>query len=225
MFNGEVFIPDLGSNKVWRIKWTGEDSGWEHVEEIGGFEEGDGPRHCVLHPDGGSLRQENGETAEEGKGKYLYTLTELSSYLVVHDLSGPTPKLIQRLSILPKGDEHVREKLGASEIIFLPPLSTSTTGKALLLCSNRDSPSNDDGLACFSVSPDGKDVQRTEQGWVMGLGKHLRGVAVDSTGKWVCVVGRDAGGVSILERKGVDGEVLEKVAGVDMELGVCPLWV
>lgn len=48
----EILVPDLGSNKVWRLKWTGKS--FDVVGEISGLEDGDGPRHCVVHPEGES---------------------------------------------------------------------------------------------------------------------------------------------------------------------------
>lgn len=50
--NGDVFLPDLGSNKVWRLRWDGSEFKPVPGESLEGFVEGDGPRHMVLHPDG-----------------------------------------------------------------------------------------------------------------------------------------------------------------------------
>lgn len=52
LHKSEILVPDLGSNKVWRLKWTGEI--FDVVGEISGLEDGDGPRHCVVHPQGES---------------------------------------------------------------------------------------------------------------------------------------------------------------------------
>lgn len=112
----------------------------------------------------------------------------------------------------------------ASEIIFLP--SPTTDGKGLILCTNRDSPnSQGDAITLFSVHGDGS-VERTEQGCVEGSGRHLRGMLADKTGRWVAVAGRDGGGLTILERdlEGT-GLRLEKVAHLEVELVVVPLWV
>lgn len=48
----EIIVPDLGSNVVWRLRYS--DGQWETVRSVNGFEEGDGPRHAVLHPNGKS---------------------------------------------------------------------------------------------------------------------------------------------------------------------------
>lgn len=94
------------------------------------------------------------------------------------------------------------------------------------MASNRDSPSEKgDTIALFEVSPDG-GVERTEQGWIHGLGKHLRGVAGDKSGKWVVVGARDGGGVTVLERGGEDGLELKEVARLEgVEKVVAPIWV
>ncbi|GFZ51129.1 hypothetical protein JCM24511_08887 [Saitozyma sp. JCM 24511] len=237
----ELLVPDLGSNKVWRLREQG--GRLEAVGIVEGFEVGDGPRHCVVHPSGerrvstmfGPRRSWLGKdsssdfaaVANEVLGKYVYTLLELSSYVTVHRIS-PTPsapsELIARLSMLPTHDEPVRPKLGASEILLLPPLHPG--GPSLLIASNRDSPSAEgDALALYAVSPDGGDVKPTKEAFVRGVGRHLRGVAADPSGRWVMVCGRDEGGVKLFERVGEDGLELKEVAKIDIPNTVCPLWM
>jgi 6-phosphogluconolactonase len=182
-----------------------------------------GPRRFWLGPEFTSCIV----VADEVLGKYIYTLLELSSYVTVHRLS-PTPEapseLIARLSMLPKHDEPVRPKLGASEILLLPPVRPD--GPSLLIASNRDSPSAEgDALALYAVSPDGGDVQPTKEAFVRGVGRHLRGVAADPSGRWVMVCGRDEGGVKLFERVGEDGLELKEVAKIDIPNTVCPLWM
>lgn len=48
----EVITCDLGSNKLWGLKQGEKD--WDVIGTIEGFEDGDGPRHAVVHPDGKS---------------------------------------------------------------------------------------------------------------------------------------------------------------------------
>jgi 6-phosphogluconolactonase (cycloisomerase 2 family) len=48
----EVLIPDLGSNTVLRQLPPLNGSEWETKGAVGGFEDGDGPRHVVVHPKG-----------------------------------------------------------------------------------------------------------------------------------------------------------------------------
>lgn len=111
----------------------------------------------------------------------------------------------------------------ASEIILLPSLRSS--GKHLLICTNRDSPNPEgDAIATFSVDDNG-NVERTEQGWITGVGKHLRGMAADEEGKYVAVAGRDGGGLVILERDAKEGLTLKEVASIEVDKVVCPLWI
>jgi 6-phosphogluconolactonase len=174
----------------------------------------------------------------------LYTLCELSSTLVTHTLpplpekqgvsKGGTPSVagvgqpgapvcISRHSILPPADKDNQSKMLASEILLLP--SPTPGGKHLLICTNRDSPNPEgDAVALFSVDDEGK-VERTEQGWIMGVGKHLRGMSADKEGKYVAVAGRDGGGLTIFERDLEKGLTLKEVAKLEVEQVVCPLWI
>ena len=111
----------------------------------------------------------------------------------------------------------------ASEIRLLPSLAPS--GKHLLICTNRDSPNPEsDAIALFSVDDNGT-VERTSQGWITGIGKHLRGMAVDREGRFVVVAGRDGGGLTIFERDFETGLTLQQVAKIDVEQAVAPLWM
>lgn len=49
--DGEVIVPDLGSDKVFGLRKTPGTSPWEVQRTFEGFEPGDGPRHSVIHPD------------------------------------------------------------------------------------------------------------------------------------------------------------------------------
>lgn len=111
----------------------------------------------------------------------------------------------------------------ASEIILLHALHKS--GKHLLICTNRDSPNQEgDAIATFAVDDDGA-VERTEQGWITGVGRHLRGMAADKEGKLVAVAGRDGGGLVIFERDNEEGLTLREVARLEVDKVVCPLWI
>ena len=162
----------------------------------------------------------------------MYTLNELSSTLTVHTLPtrGDTtvPEAIARFSTLTPEDQPHASKLSTAEIILLPSLDGQNP--MLLMCSNRDSPSpTGDTVALFSVDPeDGAKVQRTEQGWLHGCGKHLRGMQAEPTGRFVVVSARDGGGVTIVERGGGDGLVVKEVArleGDGAEKVVAPIWI
>lgn len=47
----EIIVCDQGSNKVWRMRYT-PDTGLKLVKTVDDFQEGDGPRHAVMHPNG-----------------------------------------------------------------------------------------------------------------------------------------------------------------------------
>ncbi|KAK8861761.1 hypothetical protein IAR55_002584 [Kwoniella newhampshirensis] len=204
----EIIAPDLGSNKVWRLK-----KGFELFGEVSGLEDGDGPRHAVVHPN----------------GTHIYVLNEISSQLTVHTLppEGGPSELIKRFSMLPASDNGSPRETGGAEIVLLP--SIRPDGPLMLIASNRDSPSSDtDTLALFAVSgTDGAEVERTKEGWYAGIGRHLRGVSGDDQGaRYVAVLGRDHGGLKVFERVGEDGLQLKEVAKLeDIEKAVVPLWI
>nr|XP_019048929.1 hypothetical protein I302_02709 [Kwoniella bestiolae CBS 10118]OCF27859.1 hypothetical protein I302_02709 [Kwoniella bestiolae CBS 10118] len=211
LHNGEILIPDLGSNKIYRYKWDTKTKKLDLLEEIeDGFEDGDGPRHLVVHPN----------------GSHLYVLNEVAGALTVHTLpsSGPS-KLVKRYSMLPPNDDGRRRETGGAEIILLPP--TNPNGRLFLITSNRDSPNDEDTLALFSVSQtDGADVQRTQEGWLGGIGKHLRAVEQDASGRYVLVAARDTGRVVVFQRSGEEGLQLSEVARLEgLESVVVPLWI
>jgi len=132
------------------------------------------------------------------------------------------PVCISRHSILPSADKDNQAKMLASEIILLPSING---GKHLLICTNRDSPNPEgDAIALFSVDDHGK-VERTEQGWITGVGKHLRGMSTDKEGRYIAVAGRDGGGLTIFERDTEKGLTLKEVAQLDVEHVVCPVWI
>jgi 6-phosphogluconolactonase (cycloisomerase 2 family) len=142
----------------------------------------------------------------------------------VHRITPGSSELISRLSILPPADEPHRPSLGASEIVLLPPVRAG--GPSLLIASNRDSPNAEgDAIALFSVSANGSKVEPTPEGFVKGIGRHLRGVSADAEARFVAVCARNGGGLAMFERKGEDGLQLEEVARLDVERTVCPLWI
>lgn len=118
------------------------------------------------------------------------------------------------------------EQLTAAELVLLPPITPD--GPYLLIASNRDSPNSEgDALALFLVDPeDGSKVTPCDDQWVVGAGKHLRGVSADKSGKWVCVTARNSDRVVMYERTGEKGDRLEEVARLEgLDKPVCPLWI
>lgn len=167
--------------------------------------------------------------ADGSPGKYVYTLCELSSDIVIHSLDKPSFP-IARHSILPSFDRYPAspraEQMLASEIVLIP---SPSGGEMLLIASNRDSPNPDgDALALFTVSSDNPgQISPAQHQFVFGAGKHLRGVAANKEGKWVCVTSRNPGDVVMYERVG-DGSQLREVARTSLGrimTPVCPLWI
>lgn len=54
VFKDEIICCDLGNDCVWRLRLGGEEdeSRWVVKDVIRDFEDGDGPRHAVVHPGG-----------------------------------------------------------------------------------------------------------------------------------------------------------------------------
>ncbi|ORX38989.1 Lactonase, 7-bladed beta-propeller-domain-containing protein [Kockovaella imperatae] len=208
--DGRVLVPDLGSNKVWRIRpGHGDDqSRWVLEGAVEGFDVGDGPRHVVVHPN----------------GRILYVLNEISSELTAHTLPSDPSKpseLLSRHTLLPPSDQGNGPKMKASALIYLPPLAP--TGNAMLIGSNRDSPRGKDALAVFSVDPEGR-VERAPTPWIEDVAQSLRGVAADKSGRFVCAAGEESGGLVVYERVG--NVELRQVARLDeVEKVIAPLWV
>jgi 6-phosphogluconolactonase (cycloisomerase 2 family) len=110
--------------------------------------------------------------------------------------------------------------LGA-EILLLPP--TIPSGDSLLILSNRFSAAaQGDALALFTVSPDGGVVQPAKVPHIWGIGRHIRALDSDPSGRYVVAAGRDEGGVVVLGRT-EDG--LVEMARADIPNVVVPLWI
>ncbi|BGP51479.1 hypothetical protein JCM10450v2_007421 [Rhodotorula kratochvilovae] len=198
-------VPDLGSDRVWRMRWEGNtaDGKWTVVEE---YErpQYEGPRHGVKHPD----------------GKHLYIVNELAASVSVLSLpsssSSPSSAALKTLasaSVLPpdlRGAPRADPfDLTPSTILFLAPLpSAPADSPSTLLISNRNAPASlapeGDTLALFSIAADAP-AQLGEATFVHGAGRHLRGVAAgppagEEKERFVLVTGRDEGAMSVYER-------------------------
>lgn len=111
----------------------------------------------------------------------------------------------------------------ASEILLLPPLTSE--GDSLLILTNRESTdSKGDALALFTVSSDGSTIKPASEPFYHGVGRYIRGMGADPSGRWIVAAGRDEGGVVILERIG-DGTKLQEVVRVDIPNVIAPLWL
>jgi len=126
-------------------------------------------------------------------GKLLYIVGEMSVQVSVHTLPVPgtaKSQCLQRLPINPPSDNvHVHEMLSSAIKLW--------NGK--LLCSNRDSPAPErDAIAIFDIAEDG--MLNTPQFIWPGV-SHIREMAPSPDGRFLCVGGRDGGGVVVFDRK------------------------
>ncbi|KAK2467398.1 hypothetical protein APHAL10511_000633 [Amanita phalloides] len=199
----ELLVPDLGADKVWRLKK--DSSGlWKLQGQIQ-YEPGSGPRHAVYH---------------EG---YLYTVCELSNQVVKHLLLPlpSEPEYIASASTLsdPPPTPH---SMTAAEILLPKPNPTFPT--PYLYVSNRSDPSPEgDTIAIYSVAnPSQLELVNEVR---TGL-NHVRGMEFGGPdNQWLVVGGLFAGGVKVFERIN-DGKDLRIVAeNEEVEAPAGFLWV
>ncbi|KAI0794979.1 putative isomerase YbhE [Abortiporus biennis] len=134
----EVFIPDLGADRIWRLVQNGSPSEWKIQGQIT-QPQGSGPRHIAV------------------RGNMLYVLHELSSTLTQQLIppapNGTTP-LIANFSILPpnpppQADWHAGE-------ILLADVSPQFSQPYIYVSNRNTGPVLDpkgDSIAIFAVEP------------------------------------------------------------------------
>ena len=145
----------------------------------------------------------------------------MGSGVIVHRISDG--QRLSRHSILPEHDQS-NEEMCAAEIVLCPPLQPD--GPSLLIATNRFSTHPDgDALALFKVSTDGSEVTPAPEHLVWGAGAHLRGLAVDPSGRWVVVLAREWGGMTMYERVGKGLELKEVARLADVERTVVAAWL
>ncbi|GAA5891628.1 hypothetical protein JCM8208_007349 [Rhodotorula glutinis] len=220
-------VPDLGSDRIWQMRWVGEaqEGTWDVVREFE-REQYDGPRHGVKSAD----------------GKHLYLVNELAATVSVLALpSSPTDGL-STLSSAPVLPPYLRDvarsdpyDLIPCTILLLSPLpSTSADAPSTLLVSNRNAPlalaPDGDTIVSFSIPPNAPALLG-EPTFLHGAGRHLRGMAAgppdgDERERFVLVMGRDEGGMSVYERR-VDGTLCRVLGNVlsEVEKPVAAVWL
>jgi len=229
----EVLVPDLGSDKVWRLAKS--DGEWTVVGYLS-FPRGSGPRHAAF-VDG-----------------VLYTVLELSNELAAHTFPPlpAEPTHIGTLSTLqgapthstaasihpgsvvyadqapaeqrlpepipavepaptPANDQGGDPQL-AAEILVPPPLDGDAT-RRFIYVSNRNEPTAlGDSISVFSAAPAFSLVRRIATGT-----KHLRGLAFSpAKAEYLAIAGQVAGGVKVYRRQ--TGGFLEEVEGATLDL-------
>ncbi|KAF9504528.1 hypothetical protein BS47DRAFT_1441147 [Hydnum rufescens UP504] len=190
LYGNEVFIPDLGADKVWRLE---KDGGKWSVKGFIQQPLGSGPRHIVPL-----------------KGK-LYTIHEMSNTVteqVIPPLDGRGPqKLIANISTLPP-TVPPGSLYNAAELFVSPPSTRYPT--PYLYASNRNVsplPAQTDPLgdtiAIFALEPKLHLVRQSCEMSPTGL-QQLRGVSLGGEdGQYVAAAGLAGGGIRVFER--VDG--------------------
>jgi len=141
-FNDELFVPDLGSDTIWRL--VPDQNG---VFSIGGQitqPSGSGPRHAVI---------QNGT---------LVTLHELSSNITsqsIPPLGQNSSDIISELSIIPKDQAGSQGTTFAAAEVLIPS-PNGVFPSTLVYASNRNTGPNvdprGDAIAVFTLSADGK---------------------------------------------------------------------
>ncbi|KZV96506.1 putative isomerase YbhE [Exidia glandulosa HHB12029] len=184
----ELLVPDLGSDKVWRL--TKAASGGYEIAGSVDQGPGSGPRHAV--PLDGNL----------------YVLHELDNSLsqyTLPPLKAPagckvTPSLVANFTILP--DEQPAGAVWGAGELLLSPVSASFPDQ-YLYASNRNVGTEidprGDSLAIFAIKPELKLVKQ----FFLGLNQP-RGVQIfGEEGQYIIAGGLGSGGVKVFER--VDG--------------------
>ncbi|KAF9503848.1 hypothetical protein BS47DRAFT_1309153 [Hydnum rufescens UP504] len=201
-YGDEVFIPDLGADKVWRLQK--DDGKWT----VKGFIQqplGSGPRHIVPL-----------------KGK-LYTIHEMGNTVteqVIPSLDDTKPQeLIANISTLPP-TVPAGSLYNAAELFVSPPSIHYPT--PYLYASNRNvSPlpvQTDplgDTIAIFALEPKLHLVRHVHTGL-----QQLRGVSLGGEhGQYVAAAGLAGGGIAVFERVdgGADLKLLARYDGVGSE--------
>ncbi|KDQ15453.1 hypothetical protein BOTBODRAFT_131276 [Botryobasidium botryosum FD-172 SS1] len=193
--SGELFVPDLGSDKVWRLVKDGSTNNYRNVGSIQQAA-GSGPRHGVV------------------KDGQLYILHELDNKLTQQTIppvgSSAAPVTVASLSILPP---NAPSGLGAGELLLSRPLSSGA--QQYLYATNRGDPSGD-SIAIFSLNP----LKLVKQ-FKTNL-NHIRGLALGGPNdQYLVAGGLNGGGVAVYERinGGADFRLVAQNYGVSQPTG------
>ena len=214
-YRDELFVPDLGSDRVIRFK-KNDKGEWAEVGEVKASKPGAGPRHVQIFDD------------------VLYVIDELTNTLSAHTLKTPSKHLVS-LSTLPSPPPHMAVSVNTNTTSHTPtPDPTAPRGappalpllaaelllvtkpEPLLFATNRNETDPEgDSISVFSLIKNG-DVSgfKLVNSIRTGL-SHARGAAFGGEDdKWLVVGGSDKGGVKVYERSGARGESLKEVASL-----------
>ncbi|CAE6493507.1 unnamed protein product [Rhizoctonia solani] len=181
-YGDEVLIPDLGADKIWRLKQSTPVQPGVPNWTVQGFVEqvqGSGPRHIAV------------------SGDILYTLNELKSTLVSQTLpplgSYQKPKTISSLSIVPQGANS--STFGAAELIL-------DEKRGLLYASNRNLAQvpdpRGDTIAIFSFDKSG-NLKLVKQVFT-GLNQIRAMSQGGEDTQYIAAGGKEGGGLVVYEK-------------------------
>lgn len=149
-FNGEVLVPDLGADKIWRIVNTGSPGNFRVQGQIN-IQPGTGPRHIAIH---GKMVERCCVSAYDHSDNILFTLHETASTLTAQLIppapNGTTLPLIANVSVVPS-NPLPGSQFAAAEILISTP--TDQFPDPLIYVSNRNignvTDPNGDTIAIF----------------------------------------------------------------------------
>lgn len=197
--NGDLYIPDLGSDRVWQIKKKGQ------ALELSGqcdAKGGSGPRHAALH----------------SNGKYLYLITELAHEVLIFPLPSGG---VAATSTKPDGPritpqeipQELHGKMTSGEIVLNPTndrvLYVSNRGQVLLNSETKGN-AQGDAIAVMTLNQAGDQIEHVEI--IPTQVNFIRGMSITPDGKYLGLVGQEDGKAAVYQTGGQYGEKLELVA-------------
>jgi len=222
-FNDEIFVPDLGADKIYRLAEDGSPSQWKITGSIDQAA-GSGPRHLVL------------------KDNKVFTLHELSSTLTIQTIpSDPNriSRLLASVSTVPTDGVPAGAKFAAAEVLYPPPL-TGSGNNSYIYTSNRNTGEADprgDSIAIFQHIP-GDDQDATQKRWhkrtndqlilvnqvFTGL-QQIRGMQFSDDGQYLVAGGVLSGGVKVFQRTDGGENLVEVASNSDVDTRSSFVWV
>ncbi|KAG9011828.1 hypothetical protein FRB94_007554 [Tulasnella sp. JGI-2019a] len=191
----ELLVPDLGSDRTWRLTRSPTGSGWVISGAIV-HPAGSGPRHCVVD-----------------NSSNVYTVHELSNTLTQHTLppiaSGQESQLVATLPVIPSGASNTT--LAAGEVL-LSKLNCLYPTQYIYVSNRLDTNPEGDSVAIFSLNPLTLVTQvRT------GV-QNIRGMALGgANGEYLVLGGQTSGGVVVYKRDNGGASLTELARYADLE--------
>ncbi|EJU05685.1 isomerase YbhE [Dacryopinax primogenitus] len=184
----ELLVPDLGSDKVWRLTSTAP-----NTYNIAGYIQqplGSGPRHGVLYTP--PLPDDDFESPTT----YLYMVHELANTVTQQTIpslsSGIQPELVAMVPTIPEGGDNTT--IATAEILLSP--INALYDEQYLYVSNRWDP-DPAGDTVAIMTPDPLTVIAQVRTGLYGIRGMMLGGDQD---QYVIVGGQGSGGVAVYER-------------------------